>query len=193
MVTYCKLALYADDTVLYLANINFGITAHKMQEDINALSSWCMDNCIQMNMDKTKVMLFGNANKLEQLPLFEIKVNNILLQIVPNYKYLGMTLDHQLNYNAQVQKIISIVRVKLKQFRRMRFLIDVKSVRELHGEGKILQLKHRRELHLLSYMYDMSRVPSKLKRTRKVGVKTTSQNKKLQRIRKTNNSLVNEK
>ena len=67
------------------------------------------------------------------------------------------------------------------------------SRRELHGEGKILQLKHRRELHLLSYMYDMSRVPSKLKRTRKVGVKTRSQNKKLQRIRKTNNSLVNEK
>ena len=44
-----------------------------------------------------------------------------------HYKYLGVTLDSQLNYDKHVQNIVSNVTVKLKQFRCMRYLLNIKS------------------------------------------------------------------
>ena len=94
MIKHCKVALYADDTVLYLGNTDFNQTISKMQQDINALSLWCSAIGIQMNADKTKMMLFGNQKKIELLPDFDVKVNDLSLKVVPHYKYLGITLDN---------------------------------------------------------------------------------------------------
>ena len=234
VVKNCNIALYADDTVLYLANTDFARTVCKVQTDMDALSLWCTENGIQMNVDKTKIMVFGNSKKIDKLPHFEIMVNNVPLQRALHYKYLGMTLDSQLNYNLHVQKIISNVTVKLKQFRRMRYFLDDKSALliyknmilpmieygdlflvgtsienkkklqvlqnkglrcalirekdsnrdELHEEAKILRLKHRRNMHLLSYMYDVSHTEKHKLRHQKEGVQTRTQYKKLFKIRK---------
>ena len=127
VIKYCNIALYADDTVLYLGNINFGQTIIKMQHDISALSQWCLANGIQMNVEKTQMMLFGNQKKIDQLPTFEVKVGNLPLKVAPHYKYLGITLDSQLSYNTHVQKLITNVTNKLRQFRRMRFFLDTKA------------------------------------------------------------------
>ena len=85
------------------------------------------DDCIHMNVDKTSLMLFGRSKKLASLPDPEITVNNIPVTLVPNYTYLGITLDSQLNYNKHVKKCITKVSVKLKQFRRMRLFLDTKA------------------------------------------------------------------
>ena len=103
-IKHCKIALYADDTVLYLANSDYGKTVNRMQVDVDALSQWCLTNGIQMNVEKTKLMLFGNPKKIEKLPAFHIKVDDSPLKIVPHYKYLGVMLDSQLNYNKHGQK-----------------------------------------------------------------------------------------
>ena len=43
------------------------------------------------------------------------------------YEYLGVMLDGQLNYNMHVQKVISNVTAKLKQFRRMRIFLSTQA------------------------------------------------------------------
>ena len=205
-----------------------------MQQDVNALSQWCLVNGIKMNVEKTKIMTFGSSKKLESIPVPEIKVDGLPLSTVSHYKYLGMTLDTQLNYNKHVQKIIANVTGKLKQFRRMRSFLDTnaatmvyknmilplmeygdifltgtslinrkrlqvlqnKGLRcalnkerftssdELHEEADLLQLKYRRDLHVLNYMYDMSQIEGNLRKRRAEGVKTRSDDKKLLKIRK---------
>ena len=52
VIKHCKIALYVDDMVLYMGNADFGKTAVNMQNDINALSEWCIANGIQMNVEK---------------------------------------------------------------------------------------------------------------------------------------------
>ena len=230
----CNLALYADDTVLYIAGSNFNRIVGKMQKDIDALSTWCLNNGIQMNTDKTNLMLFGQKSMLDKLPSFEINVNDTPIKAVNNYRYLGMTLDCQLNYNKHVQKNIAKVSVKLKQFRRMRYFLDTKAAMlvyknmilpmleygdifmssatvndrkklqvlqnkglrcalqvdkytdtvELHTEAKLCKLNRRRELHLMSHMYDMAQCNSNLKARAVDGVKTRSSEKKLLKIKK---------
>ena len=97
-MTYCKLALYADNTVLYSANSKLKSTERKMREDMQALSSWCALNGIKMNTDKTKLMWFGNAKKLKEVPNLEISIEGRPIQTVSSYRYLGVTLDGQLNF-----------------------------------------------------------------------------------------------
>ena len=200
-----------------------------MHLDVNALSRWCLTNGIQMNVDKTELMMFGNQKKIDQLPKFEIKVENLPLSVTPSYKYLGITLDSQLNYNTHVQQVITSVANKLRQFRRMRFFLDTKTAtliyknmilpvleygdifmvgtsvenrkrlqilqnkglrcalnkdrttsrEELHTEADLLRLKQRRDIHMLSYMYDVSRTGKSIVKPREERVRTRSHNKKL--------------
>ena len=127
VIKHCKVALYADDTVLYTASKNFNQSLSAMQTDITSISHWCMCNGISANTDKSKVMVLGTSKSLKSLPTYEIKFGDSLLSSVNSYKYLGVTIDCQLNYNMHVNKIIASVSSKLKQFQRMRSFLTVKA------------------------------------------------------------------
>ena len=126
-VKHCKVALYADDTVLYTASKSFGSALSRMQEDLNSITSWCKMNSISANTDKSKVMVLGSKHSLNALPPFEVKLDGNVLQSVCSYKYLGVTIDSQLNYNLHMNRIIASVSAKLKQFQRMRFFLNIKA------------------------------------------------------------------
>ena len=127
VVEKCKIGMYADDTVIYSACSNFDLSVKNLQADLDSLVGWCDRNGLSVNADKTKIMLFGGPKALRDLPSFEIKLNNAVLQTVNSYKYLGVTLDSQLNYNLHVNRLISTATGKLKQFQRMRSFLNVKA------------------------------------------------------------------
>ena len=126
-VKHCKVALYADDTVLFTASNNFQKSVISMQKDIDALSVWCNTNGIKANTEKTKVMVFGSSSRLKLVPEFTLQFGGTPLQQVSSYKYLGITLDGQLNFNAHVNKIVASASSKLKQFQRMRGFLSTKA------------------------------------------------------------------
>ena len=127
IVKNCHIALYADDTVLYTANKQFETSLFNLQADLDNLANWCCNNGIMANTDKTKVMVFGNPGAQKNLPDINIMFANTPLQRVQSYKYLGITLDTQLNYNLHVNRLIGSVTAKLKQFQRMRSFLSVKA------------------------------------------------------------------
>ena len=139
MVQNCEVTLYADDTVLYTSNRDFNASIRNLQEDINSLALWCTTNDIKANTDKTKVMVFGSKCTLAKVQPFEIKFVDALLQSVTTYKYLGVTLDDQLNYNLHVTRIIDSVTNKLKQFQRMRSFLSSKAA-IMVNKGMILPI-----------------------------------------------------
>ena len=139
IIKNCEIAMYADDTVLYISNNNYNVAVKGMQEDMDSLSAWCSANNIMANTDKTKILTFGSTKTLEKLPPIEIKLGGTPLQAVSSYKYLGITLDSQLNYNLHVSKIIGLVSGKLKQFRRMRSFLSTKAALMVY-KGTILPL-----------------------------------------------------
>ena len=58
------------------------------------------------------------------------------------------------------------------------------SMAELHKEAYLQNLKYRREVHLLNFMYDMAQNTKNLKKKRVRGVSTRSSKKKLMKIRR---------
>ena len=55
-VKYCKIDMYADNTVLYTSHRNFDVVVKRLQNDVDSLANWCDHNGIKVNTDKTKVM-----------------------------------------------------------------------------------------------------------------------------------------
>ena len=71
--------LYADDTIIMSDN------PQKLQESLKAFELYCKQWKLNINTDKTKVVIFGSKNKNE----YQFKLENKIIEIVTTYKYLG--------------------------------------------------------------------------------------------------------
>jgi exonuclease III len=84
--------LYADDMLL-LSLSEEGLQAH-----LQVISTYCQDWGISINCKKTKIMVFTRSGRTPNVGRFEI--NNQQLEIVKEYKYLGIVLTANGNFNV---------------------------------------------------------------------------------------------
>ena len=70
-----SVSMYADDTVIYFTGPTSTIILQTLQEDINNISKWLINNKLILNHSKTKWMLFGTRQKLEQCTEINIELN----------------------------------------------------------------------------------------------------------------------
>ena len=76
---------YADDIVIGSRDIT------KLQKTINEVEKWCSKNKLDINITKTDTMIFRNGGRA---PIKEeIYIRETKLKIVPDFKYLGITLQ----------------------------------------------------------------------------------------------------
>ena len=74
------LLMYADDTII------LSETIEDMQSALNSLEQYCDRFGLQINVSKTKVVIFSRG-KIRNLPKFVFKQE--LIEVVFDYKYLG--------------------------------------------------------------------------------------------------------
>ena len=85
LLVYLRLLilLYADDTVL------FSNSESDFQYSLDIFETYCKDWKLNINVSKSKVIVFGNIRG--RLP--EFKISGHFLEIVEEYKYLGIYLS----------------------------------------------------------------------------------------------------
>lgn len=90
---YMKLMiiLYADDTVI-LAD-----SAERLQHSLNILFEYCQTWSLTVNNDKTKICIFSYRKVNHSL--YDFKFNNMTLEIVDEFLYLGVVFKHNGNFN----------------------------------------------------------------------------------------------
>ena len=93
---------FADDLVAVSVGRNIMEVKTALQRDSDLLLNWAKKEGMQINADKTKLMVFGN-----QASDITVKVNGIVLENVNSFKYLGVMLDKELNFAAQVDYAVS--------------------------------------------------------------------------------------
>ena len=86
LILNTKHCLYADDTVLYLLGDNIYDVVAKLQEDLDKYSGWCIQNCLTLNVKKTKYVIFGTRQRTKSINDFDLKLNDTLLHKEPFYK-----------------------------------------------------------------------------------------------------------
>ena len=80
------LLLFADDMVI------FGDDQYDLQNSLNMLCEYCKRWGLEVNIDKTKVMVFRKRGRVGQNIRFDYDYQT--LEIVDNFNYLGVVLNY---------------------------------------------------------------------------------------------------
>ena len=120
--------LYADDTVLLCSGSDLNNVCSNMQNDLDNISNWCNSNKLTINSKRTKFMIVGSRNMLKKIKNInlDLKMDGQTLDRVHCYKYLGISIDDNLNFNKHVQDMNKIVTHKLYMFSKIIFYIGEK-------------------------------------------------------------------
>ena len=100
---------FADDTLLYHKVTDTTKCIEKyLNTEFIKVNNWMVSNKLKLNSSKTKFMIFTpNSPKFKFLNNIEIKTkDNTKLERVNECKYLGMVLDHKLNWQSHVNYLI---------------------------------------------------------------------------------------
>ena len=124
-----KTILYADDLVIYNNNFDSDSLNQTINNDLDNFFAYTLGNKLFVNQTKCKYIIF---NKLEKISLHSINIDSINLEAVDEFKYLGITIDKNLKFKAQIQHIVG----KLNQFNGI--IYTLRSSLSLNSLKKIL-------------------------------------------------------
>lgn len=130
IIKHSQIILFADDTVIYHTSPSFEHSHPELQKDLTNLDLWCRDNLLQINVSKTKTKINPRKkNKSLQKILDEnkLQINNMSIEFVSEYKYLGVWIDSDLTFAKHVKSIISNVSFRLKKLSRIRSCVTKKT------------------------------------------------------------------
>ena len=94
-------ALFADDTLIYRP-VNTTQDEQILQQDINRVHSWCVANKMRINIKKSKVMRI-TWSRNPGIPNYVY--NETPLEIVNEYKYLGIIINNKLTWHTHVEYV----------------------------------------------------------------------------------------
>ena len=114
----CKSHLYADDTVLLVADKSAQNIEIKLNTELEKAHRWLTENRLTLNAKKTKYLIFGHARKTKQLGDISINLSDSKIDQVESFKYLGVHFDQQLNWKKHLKETAQKISLKLKKIQR---------------------------------------------------------------------------
>ena len=126
IVHNCKPECYVDDSKLYISfSVNkLDSVIDQVNKDLDQICHWCCRNYLLINPEKTKVLVLGTRQRLQQLPSFSITLLSKHIKPVPVVKDLGVHLDSCLSYSDHVVKTVSSCMYILFQINRVKHVLD---------------------------------------------------------------------
>ena len=115
--------MFADDCLIYKIGNTWERMVPQVQEGLDSFQQWCLDNRMKLNVKKCKSLVIGTYHKLKDLNLYErFTLNNIFLDNVSTYNYLGFLID----CNMIFAKVTKVIMNKIYNLVKIRNCIDVK-------------------------------------------------------------------
>lgn len=100
---------YADDAVIYCDCDSFDEGKRKIQDCVDKVNDWCLENGLKINASKTKYMVFYKAkdvaSKTSAMQPMTITLNGESIERVLDFKYLGVNVDSNLNFKTHYESV----------------------------------------------------------------------------------------
>ena len=99
--------LYADDTSLSSILKTFGDnTSFNINKELMLIYDWLLANKLSLNIAKTKYMIFRYQQRPSRsISNLDIYINELKLERVETFDFLGLTISETLSWKAHVEKI----------------------------------------------------------------------------------------
>ncbi len=122
---------YADDTTLSgvlrlisrkFPNLN---VSSAVNEELNKVSEWLKLNKLSLNISKTKYIIFHTPQrKIKEL---ELKIDDIVIERVKTFNFLGITLNENLTWNDHINKISNKISKNIGILNNMKHFLPEKA------------------------------------------------------------------
>ena len=117
-----KYILYADDTTLFSTIQVLATTPFDVNNQLTQIYDWLAVNKLSLNIKKTKYIVFHAINKDIDGLIPELKINDIIIERVENFNFLGLIFNEHMfwkhHINTIANKLIKLSGIlnKLKRF-----------------------------------------------------------------------------
>lgn len=129
-----KITSFADDTAIIFSGSSWEDARTTAESGMRLIINWLNNNLLTLNLSKTKYMTFSIYNNYQPNPGFSLKVhtcssdNNLCrcytLSATDCIKYLGVTIDKNLNWKSQIDTLKTRIRKLIHIFKKIRYLKD---------------------------------------------------------------------
>ena len=99
------LVQYADDTFLFVAAKDIATGVDYLQKGKKQLFDFFAIHRLNVNADQTEFIVFCKSSKNSSIKNATLKVGDCLIKQKQSVKYLGVYMDRNLNYQAEVKNI----------------------------------------------------------------------------------------
>ena len=118
---------YVDDSKILLSFpvTDFNDAKIKLEEDLHKVATWCCENQLLINPDKTKFMLNGTRQLMSSHSVdFSVSFMGKTLTPVNSARDLGAIMDSHLTYDSHISYLVSSCLSKLVQINRVKKSFD---------------------------------------------------------------------
>jgi len=123
--------LFADDTCLVIHESNTQTLEETINDELQKVYEWTKANKITINPPKSKALI--NPPKANiNVPRVEVYLNNTVLDIKDNVKYLGITIDNRINFENHIKVLTGKISRFVGVINKLRHTLPLKALRNLY-------------------------------------------------------------
>ena len=144
---------YADDTQLYLAFQNpkdpdaIHTGCIKVEQCLADINAWMMNNKFNLNNDKTKIVLFGTKSSLADVNITSLEVAGTPVHVSEGcVRNLGVLLDNSLSMSSQVNRMVQLASLHLRNIGQVRSKLTESSTISLFQSLAVSRLDYGNSL-----------------------------------------------
>ena len=97
--------------------------------EIKYFTSWCTDNKLLLNTDKTKEIVFDFRSQPSEIR--PVVINGSHIEQVDSYKYLGVIIDNKLKWDKQAKEVSKKINKRMFFLRKLNYFHVDKTILEL--------------------------------------------------------------
>ena len=96
-----------------------------MNSDLEELSKWLKLNHLTLSISKSNFMIIGSSQQLNKIDSISFKVDNMDLDEVSSFKYLGIVINNRLTWQDHVDQMFSKINKKLGLLKHIRYCLPL--------------------------------------------------------------------
>lgn len=124
--------LFADDAAFLYRAVDYRTLHDLMQKDLLVIESFLLSINLTMSIKKTKFMIFRTVNS-SSVGLFDkIHFSNKYIELVSEFKYLGLIIDTYLNWKSHVNHVATAIAPFIGVIGRVRYFVNRNVLMQLY-------------------------------------------------------------